>query len=114
MSHNALVIGWNRAQPGREKQTLEHFQEFLGYLGKQQANGNIKSFTPVVMEPHGGDLNGFVLVQGETAGLRKMFDEDQWQDHVARAQAHMQGFGVIRAGVDKELEKRMQRWAKFL
>jgi hypothetical protein len=114
MAHNALVIGWNRAQAGREKQTVEHFQEFLGYLGKQQAAGNIASFTPVFMDPHGGDLNGFVLVQGETAGIRKMIDDDVWQDHVIRGATHMQGFGVIRAAVGSEIENRMKRFMKFI
>ncbi len=114
MSHNTLMIGWNRANPGREKQTLEHFQEFLGYLGKNQQAGNISSFTPVLLEAHGGDLNGFVLVQGETAGLRKMFDDEKYQEHVARAQAHMQGFGVVRGATGKELEKRMGLFAKFI
>jgi hypothetical protein len=114
MSHNTLMIGWNRAIPGREKQTLEHFQEFLGYLGKNQQQGNITSFTPVVLEAHGGDLNGFVLVQGETAGLRKMFDDEVYQDHVARAQAHMQGFGVVRGFTGKSMEKRLMNFAKYI
>jgi hypothetical protein len=114
MSHNTLLIGWNRSIPGREKQALEHFQEFLGYLGKTQQAGTIASFTPVVLEPHGGDLNGFVLVQGETAGLRKMFDDEAYQEHVARAQVSMQGFGAVRGATGKEMEKRMARFTKYL
>ena len=114
MTHNALVIGWNRAVPGREKQTLEHFQEFVGYLTKQQQAGNLQSFTPVVMEPHGGDMNGFILVQGGTQGLRKMMDDDAFQDHVGRGIAHLQGFGVVRGATGKLIEKRFQSWAKWV
>ena len=29
----------------------------------------IESFEPVFLEPHGGDLTGFILIQGDAAKL---------------------------------------------
>ena len=34
MAPNVIFVGWNRAIPGRERITGEHFQEFNQYLSK--------------------------------------------------------------------------------
>jgi len=111
---NSIFVGWNRAVAGRERQTIEHFQEFLSYLGKQQQSGNITSYTPCFLNAHGGDLNGFVLVTGDSDKLHRLTGEDSWNDHVARASAQMNGFGVIPAVTGNLIEDRMKRFAKYL
>lgn len=114
MQDNALFIGWNRAISGKEKASIEHFNEFLGYLGKQQQAGTLTSLMPVVLNPHGGDLNGFVLVTAENSGFHKLMGEDAWQDHITRATVTMHGFGVITGTTGKQVEDRLRRFAKYL
>lgn len=97
---------------GRERQAVEHFQEFLGWLGKQQQQGTIKSFTPVTLDPHGGDLNGFVLIEGDSNGLHKLTSDEGWLDHLTRGTLNMQGMGVIPAYTGSEMQSRMQRFLK--
>lgn len=60
MDSNAIVFGWNRSIPGREPLSAEHFQEFVQYLTGLKEKGTIESFDTVILNPHGGDLNGFL------------------------------------------------------
>jgi hypothetical protein len=114
MNNNALFIGWNRWTPGRERQSLEHFQEFLTYLGKQQQQGSITGYTPVVLAAHGGDLNGFVLVTGENGAISKLTREEAFLDHEARAGVNMTSLGVLPAYTGPEMQKWLQRVARFI
>ena len=52
--------------PGREKVSAQHFEEFVKHLWLQQT-GTIQSFDAVFLDPHGGDLNGFFLIKGDSA-----------------------------------------------
>ena len=113
-NNNALFIGWNRSNPGREKASIESFQDFLNYLGKQQSAGMIQSFTPVFLEVHGGDLNGFVLIQGEPEGLIKLQGDDAFETHLVKGTVTMNGLGVLPAYTGKQLENRMQKFAKYV
>ncbi len=65
MAMGALFIGWGQAVHGREQKALEVFQEALRYSGRLQQDGEIQSFEPVALEPHGGDLAGFLLINGD-------------------------------------------------
>src|SRR5579859_1806634 len=62
MANAALFIGWGKVVQGREAKSLEVFGEGLEYWTRLQQLGEIESFEPVALEPHGGDLGGFVLI----------------------------------------------------
>jgi hypothetical protein len=96
MSTNAIFVGWNRTVVGREAQAAELFQEFLQYLGGLQQAGTIQSFEPVLLSPHGGDLNGFILVRGETAKLDALESDKKWFTYITRAGTVLEGQGVVR------------------
>ncbi len=81
MSSNIIFFGWNRPIPGREKLSGAHFQEFAQYLGGLQQSGTIQSFEAVLLDPHGGDLNGFFLIRGEPAKLDAVMASDAWHTH---------------------------------
>jgi len=114
MSSNALFIGWNRAVPGREKASLEHFAEFISYLGGLKSAGKIEGFDPVMLNAHGGDMNGFVVVRGQPAKLGELQTSDEFETHVTRAVINMQGMGVIGAAVGDEIPSRMAKMQKYL
>ena len=82
MADAGLFIGWGAPVRGREAQGLEVFGEALAYYGRLQQEGVIEGFETAILEPHGGDLQGFVLVRGSEERLavfsswRRGFDGD--------------------------------------
>ena len=80
MADHALFIGWNRPIPGREGGAMEAFQSGLAYFAKKVEAGEIESFEPVVLAAHGGDMNGFILVRGDSDKLTKLRDSDEFLD----------------------------------
>lgn len=64
MADAALFIGWGPAVYGRERQALALFEEAMAYYGGLRERGEIASVEPVVIEPHGGDLVGCLLLRG--------------------------------------------------
>lgn len=95
MSKGVILFGWSRSVPGREKISTEHFQEFVQYAGGLQASGAIDSYEPVLLNNHGGDLNGFFLIRGSAEQLMALKATEDWQMHVTRAGYHLEGLGVV-------------------
>lgn len=114
MSSNCVLLGWNRAVPGREMLSAQHFQEFSEYLGAQQRSGAIASFDVVFMDPHGGDMNGFFLIRGEPQKLQALLAGDDWLKHQIRGVQNMLGFGIIRGATGAEAARRMQMWMETI
>jgi hypothetical protein len=114
MSSNMLLFGWDRPIPGREKMSTEHFGEFVRYLGDLQQKGAIKSFDVVFLDPHGGDLNGFFLIRGESAQLDAMASSPEWVTHRTRAMIHLDGAGVTRGVTGELIQQRMELWTGML
>jgi hypothetical protein len=114
MSSNALFFGWNRPVPGREKIGAEHFGSFVQYLGGLQQKGTIKSFDTVFLNPHGGDLNGFFLIRGESSQLDTVISSPEWIAHMTRALIHLDGSGAIRGVTGDLIQQRMDLWTGML
>lgn len=110
MGTNVVLFGWNKSIPGREKISAQHFEEFVKYLGELQKKGTIRSFDVVLLDPHGGDLNGFFLIQGDSAKLDTLLSTTEWVTHVTRAILHLDGSGVIRGATGEEIAGRMALW----
>ncbi|MCB1908972.1 MAG: hypothetical protein KDH15_16520 [Rhodocyclaceae bacterium] len=114
MANNAIFFAWNRPVPGRERLSQAHFGEFGTYLEGLQRDGTIESFDVALLDPHGGDLNGFFLIRGEPSKLDALQNSEAWQTHVTRAMIHLLGAGTIRATTRGEIASRMARWAGLL
>jgi hypothetical protein len=114
MQSNAIFFGWNRSVPGREGQSAEHFQQFVEYLGAQQSKGNIKSFQPCFLSPHGGDMNGFFFITGDGDKLEALQKSNEWIEHIVRANLHLQGFGAIPAYTNERVGEMMALWTKHI
>jgi hypothetical protein len=114
MKKTALFIGWNRPLAGREAAALEHFQSAMNYMGKLKGAGTIDSFEPVLLNTHGGDMNGFVLLRGDNDKLNALVDTDEWRDMILKSNILLQQHGVIRAFVGEELQSEMGRYGKIL
>lgn len=76
MSESALFVGWGQPVRGREKRSLDVFNDAATYYGERLKDGSIESFDPVLLNPHGGDLQEFFLIKGSAQGLATMMASD--------------------------------------
>lgn len=114
MAGNVILFGWKRSIPGREKMSGQHFDEFVKYLGGLQQKGAIQSFEAVFLDTHGGDLNGFSLIKGESAKLDALVSTTEWITHITRASLHLDGSGVVRGVTGNEVMERMAIWNSLI
>ena len=105
MSQGALVIGWGPAVRGREKQALQVFNEAIEYYTRLQQQGTIESFEPVALEPHGGDLNGFLILRGDREKLNALRTSEEFMHLTNRAALIVDNLGVITAFIGEELQR---------
>ncbi len=104
MATSALMIGWGRAVPGREQKALEFFNEAIQYFTGLQQQGTIESFEPVILEPHGGDLGGFLLVRGDREKLNALRSSEEFLHLTNRADLMVDNLGIVTAFIGEELQ----------
>jgi hypothetical protein len=97
MADAALFIGFGPVISGRERQALATFNEALAYNTRLQTDGDIESFEPVLLEPHGGDLGGFVLLRGDADKLNRVRVSEEFIRLNVRSALVVQNFGVVSA-----------------
>jgi len=97
MSESALFVGWGQPVRGREKRSLDVFSDAMTYYGERQQDGSIESFEPVLLNPHGGDLQGFFLIKGSAEGLATMMATEEFQRLHVRAGMIVENLGIIEA-----------------
>jgi hypothetical protein len=113
MADAALFIGWNRPVVGRETQAGAFFKESLALYASWQKEGKIESFEPVLLASHGGDLNGFVILRGDSKKLDDLRHDERYIDTVLKGTMLATGWGVIPAYINQGLEKMMTRWQQL-
>lgn len=107
MGTNAVFMGWDKPVAGRERVAVAHFQEVVQYFtGLQQAD-TIQSFEAVFLNAHGGDLNGFFYIKGDSGKLDALLSTDEWEKHMVRATLNLDGFGFLRGVTGDLLMKQM-------
>jgi hypothetical protein len=113
MKPNVIFFAWNRPVPGREQTSGEHFQEFVQYLIGLQQDGKIDAFQPVLLDVHGGDMNGFFLISGSTDQLLALASSEEWITHMTRAAIHLNGAGAVFGATGDALSQRMDLWSSL-
>ena len=108
MADAGLFIGWGEAVRGRETEAVGLFNEVLAYYTRLQEEGTIESFEPVFLEPHGGDLNGFILIRGEAEKLAALRVSDEFTQLSLRATLIVDRFGVVGADMAERLQSQME------
>ena|SRR5438876_1913623 len=107
MADAGLFIGWGDVARGREKEAVDLFNEIVAYYGRLQEDGEIESFEPVFLEPHGGDLTGFVLLRGDAEKLAALRVSDEFTQFSLRAGLVVDRFGVVGADLAERLQRQM-------
>jgi hypothetical protein len=105
MANAALFVGWGKVVYGREKQSLVVFNEVIEHYAGLQQRGEIESFEPVALDPHGGDLQGFILVRGDREKLNRTRYSPEFQRLLNRGIFCVEGIGVIGAFIGEGLQK---------
>lgn len=113
MADNVLFGGWNRIVTGQDQKALALFGRAQEYYAKLQSEGKIESFESVILNAHGGDLNGFTLIRGDAQKLFEIQNEDEWLDLVIEAIICLEGFGVVPGYIGEGLQNIMARSARI-
>jgi hypothetical protein len=97
MADAGLFLGWGPPIPGREAKGLEVFGEALEYYGGLQSEGKIESFETVLLEPHGGELGGFILIRGSAEQMSALRVDEAFERLTTRASLVVADVGVVGA-----------------
>ena len=104
MQETATFVGWGARLPGRELSAIQTFKEFTELLEDLKQTREIEDYLPVVLGPHGGELEGFVLIFAEPEKIAKIVKREDVHKLQLRAQFEHTKFSVIPAVVGKGVE----------
>jgi hypothetical protein len=112
MAEAGLFIGFGAPVRGRESQAVDLFNETIGYYARLQEEGEIESFEPVFLEPHGGDLGGFILIRGEPEKLAALRVSDEFAQFTMRASLYVDSIGVVGADLAGRIQRQMEYYTE--
>jgi hypothetical protein len=107
MADDALFLGWGEVVRGRESKAVEVFNESIEYYSKLQQDGMIESFEPWFLAPHGGDLQGFILIRGEREQLDEVVRSPEFETLQARVSLIVDRLGFVQAVTGEALARGM-------
>ncbi|HEV2861771.1 MAG TPA: hypothetical protein VGX48_12240 [Pyrinomonadaceae bacterium] len=110
MAKGALFVGWGPLIPGREEAARKVLGDAMQYLQRLQREGEIDGFEAVALEPHGGDLNGFVLVKGEKEAISRLRASGEFTRVAVRVQLVHSHVGVVGAYTGAEMQSLFETW----
>jgi hypothetical protein len=105
VAKGALFVGWGPAVVGREQKALQVFQEAVQYYGRLQGAGEIDGFEAFALDPHGGELAGFLLLRGEQAKLAALLVNEEFVRLSGRAQLVVTNFGTVLAHTGEDMQR---------
>jgi hypothetical protein len=116
MAERALFVGFGEPVRGREERAVEVFNEFVGLLGRMQGDGRIEDMDVCLLDPHGGELGGFFMVNGSPEQCAALMDDAEFRRACIDATLIVNNFGVVPArtgqAVGEEMSMYMEAVAK--
>ena len=110
MAKGALFVGWGALIPGREKAAKQVLGEAMQYLHRLEQEGTLDSIEVAALEPHGGELEGFVLVKGEKEALARLRVDDEFVRIIVGVQLVHNKVGVVGAYTGTEMQALFGMW----
>ena len=114
MADTCLFLGWKKPCEGRQKAAMELFATFTGYLEQQVRSGALESYEPVFLSPHGGDLNGFILMRGDAAKIESLKRQPQFRELTTQALICLENYGLVEGELGAAIGDRMKIYAKYI
>jgi hypothetical protein len=114
MPEAGLFIGWGAVMSGREKEALEGFGDAQDFWARMQQDGRIESFETVLLEAHGGDLAGFILVRGTREQIDAARVDEEFRRQVVRAGMLLDRVGVVTAMLGEGIQQAASLYAQVL
>jgi hypothetical protein len=102
-----LFIGWGEVVRGREDRALDVFNETVEMYGQMQADGRIESFDLALLNPHGGELQGFAMLRGSEAQIDAVGRDEDFQRVITKASLIVDDLGIIPAAINEGLARAM-------
>lgn len=110
MADAGLFIGYGVVYPGRERQALNVYGEIVQYLAGLQQRGAIEGFDTVQLQPHGGDLGGFLLAKGTAEQIAQMQASTEFQRLTNRALLVVGSLGIVNAAINEGVQRIFADW----
>lgn len=110
MAKGSLLVGWGEIIAGREKAAQATLNNAMKYIVRLQQEGKIDHFEVVVLEPHGSDLNGFVLITGEKETIAQLRAEDEFVSVMVGVQLVHRNVRVVGAYTGAEMQSLLALW----
>jgi hypothetical protein len=107
MADSGIFIGFGAPVRGRERQAIKVFNESFEYYARLQQEGEIESFEPVLLEPHGGELTGYFLLRGDKGKLARIRGSEEFERLTARADLIVENLGIVAAFLGEQLMSQM-------
>src|SRR3954452_13850215 len=111
MADRALFIGWGEVVRGRERQALENFNETVALYGRMQQEGRIESLDICLLDPHGGDLGGFIMLRGTADQLNAVRADEEFRRNLNQGTLIVDGLGVVDAYVGEGVAREMEMYS---
>jgi hypothetical protein len=92
---------------GRERQAIKVFNETFEYYSRLQLEGEIDGFEPVLLESHGGELDGYFLLRGDKDKLARLRGSEEFVRLTARAELIVENLGIVTAFLGERLVSQM-------
>ena len=107
MADRALFIGWGQVVRGREQEALANFQDTVALYTRYQEAGRIEGFDVCLLEPHGGDLDGFMMVRGTAEQLNAIRADEEFRRNMTAGSLIVDGLGVVDAFLGEGVAREM-------
>jgi hypothetical protein len=112
MADSGIFVGFGFSARGREQQALKVFNDAFEYYARLQRDGEIESFEPVLLEPHGGELGGFFLIRGDKDKLARIRGSEEFEQLTLRAQLVVENIGIVSAFLGERLMSLMSLFSQ--
>ena len=107
MADSGLFIGFGLPVRGREREAVKLFSDTFDYSSRLQEAGEIESFEPVLLEPHGGELGGFFLLRADKDKLARIRSSEEFERLIVRGQLTVENIGVVSTFLAERLMSQM-------
>jgi hypothetical protein len=114
MADAGLFIGWGEVVRGREDRALDVFNETLEFYGQLQSDGRIEDFEVALLDPHGGELLGYVMLRGSGDQIDAVRRDDDFQRLMIKGSLVVDDLGMIPASIGEGLARAMAMYQEEL